>query len=283
MNLEKVSIYIPAYNAEKTIKQTIVSVINQTYKFDEIIVIDDNSSDDTCKIISQFENVKLIKNKINKGLGYNRNLGIKTSKNEIVASIDADVVLNAEWLSTIIKNFRSSESIMCGGKMTEKLIENKFNLWRAKYYSQNWGEMDLDNPPFLFGCNTIQSKKIWGNVGGYDEKLLTNGEDIDYANKIKSISKFKLKYCSKALCEHMQNDNLDSLSRRVWRYHSFGYKIKKPSIYKTLKLSIKQLKFFFNRSIKDLLKFNLYFIYINFIILVNFIKLEHINYKNSKK
>ena len=283
MILEKVSIYIPAYNAEKTIKQTIESVINQTYKFDEIIVIDDNSSDDTCKIVSQFKNIKLIKNKINKGLGYNRNLGIETSKNEIVASLDADVVLNAEWLKTIIKNFQSSESIMCGGKMTEKFVENKFNLWRAKYYSQNWGEIDLDNPPFLFGCNTIQSKKIWENVGGYNEQLLTNGEDIDYANKIKSIPKFKIKYCSKALCEHLQNDNLDSLSRRVWRYHSFGYKIKKPSIYKTMKLSIKQLKFFFNRSIKDLLKFNLYFIYINFIIFFNFIKLEHINYKNNKK
>ena len=283
MILKKVSIYIPAYNAEKTIKQTINSVINQTYQFDEIIVIDDNSSDDTCKIINQFENIKLIKNKQNMGLGYNRNLGIKTSNNEIVASIDADVVLDPEWLNTIIKNFQSEDNIMCGGKMTEKLVENKFNAWRAKYYSQNWGQNDLDNPPFLFGCNTIQSKKIWEDIGGYDEKLLTNGEDIDYANKIKSISKFKLKYCSKALCEHMQNDNLDSLSRRVWRYHSFGYKIKKPSIYKTLKLSIKQLKFFFNRSFKDLLKFNLYFIYINFIILVNFIKLEHINYKNSKK
>ena len=283
MILKKVSIYIPAYNAENTIKQTINSVINQTYQFDEIIIIDDNSSDDTCKIINQFENIKLIKNKQNMGLGYNRNLGIKTSNNEIVASIDADVVLDPEWLNTIIKNFQSEDNIMCGGKMTEKLVENKFNAWRAKYYSQNWGQNDLDNPPFLFGCNTIQSKNIWENVGGYDEKLLTNGEDIDYANKIKSISKFKLKYCSKALCEHMQNDNLNSLSRRVWRYHSFGYKIKKPSIYKTLKLSIKQLKFFFNRSFKDLLKFNLYFIYINFIILVNFIKLEHINYKNSKK
>ena len=91
MILKKVSIYIPAYNAEKTIKQTINSVINQTYQFDEIIVIDDNSSDSTLSIINQFENIKLIKNKKNMGLGYNRNLGVQTSNNEIVASIDADV------------------------------------------------------------------------------------------------------------------------------------------------------------------------------------------------
>lgn len=281
--MKKVSIYIPAYNAEKTIEQTISSVLNQTYKFDEIIVIDDNSSDDTRTLINKFKNIKLIKNKTNMGLGYNRNLGIKTCNNSIIASIDADVVLNPEWLNIIMTNFQVDENVMCGGKMTEKLIQNKFNAWRAKYYSQNWGESDLDNPPFLFGCNTVQSKKIWEKVGGYDENLLTNGEDIDYANKIKSISKYRLKYCSKALCEHLQNDNLNSLSNRVWRYHSFGYKIKKPSIYKTLKLSIKQFKFFFNRSVKDILKFNLYFIYINFIVLINFIKLEHINYKNSKK
>ena len=172
MILKKVSIYIPAYNAEKTIKQTINSVINQTYQFDEIIIIDDNSSDDTCKIINQFENIKLIKNKQNMGLGYNRNLGIKTSNNEIVASIDSDVVLDPEWLNTIIKNFQSEDNIMCGGKMTEKLVENKFNAWRAKYYSQNWGQNDLDNPPFLFGCNTIQSKNIWEDAVSYTHLTL---------------------------------------------------------------------------------------------------------------
>ena len=37
---------------------------------------------------------------------------------------------------------------MFGGKMTEKLIENNFNAWRAKYYSQNWGDKNLENPPF---------------------------------------------------------------------------------------------------------------------------------------
>ena len=172
---------------------------------------------------------------------------------------------------------------MFGGKMTEKLLINRFNKWRAKYYSQNWGDKDVDNPPFLYGCNTIQHKSLWKYLNGYNEKLLTNGEDIDYSKRIRESQKFRIKYCSKALSEHLQDDNLDTLSKRIWRYHSFGYKIKEPSVYKTIKISIKQFKFFLNRSIKDLIKLDFEFIYINFLVFIKFILLEHRYYKNYKK
>ena len=283
MNKEKVSIYIPAYNAENTIKDCINSVINQSKKFDEIIVIDDNSTDDTLKILREFSNLNVIENKSNMGLGYNRNLGIKISSNNIVASIDADVVLNHKWLEIMINNISKNQNTMFGGKMSEKLIKNKFNAWRAKYYSQIWGDKNLKNPPFLYGCNTIQPKSIWVNLNGYNEKLRTNGEDLEYSNKINLSKRFKIHYSAEALCEHLQNDDLNSLANRVWRYHSFGYKIKNPSIYKTIKLSIKQLKFFVSRFIKDLINFNLNFIYINFIIFLKFILLEHNFYKKNKK
>ena len=283
MDNKKVSIYIPAYNAEKTIEQTLISIKNQTYKFDEIIVINDNSSDTTMKIVSEFKGVKLINNYTNKGLGYNRNLGFKVSKNEIVAAIDADVVLEKKWLENIIKNFEDNKNIICGGRMTEKFTQNNFNLWRAKYYSQNWGEKSFENPPFLFGCNTIQNKSIWKMVKGYNEELFTNGEDIEYINKIKPHKNIKIKYCAEALSEHLQDDNLQTLSHRVWRYHSFGYKIKKPSIYKMIKLFLKQFKFFIKRSLQNILKFELSYIYINFAVLVRFIFFEYKYYKKFKK
>ena len=283
MNKEKVSIYIPAYNAENTIRESIESIFKQTLKFDEIIVIDDNSTDGTNKIVKEYKNINLIKNETNKGLGYNRNLGIKNSSNNIIASIDADVVLNDMWLEVMIEYFEKNQNLMCGGKMSEKLIENKYNAWRAKYYSQNWGDKDIINPPFLYGCNTIQHKLIWETVNGYNNELLTNGEDIDYCNRISLSQKFELRYCSQALSEHLQNDDINSLSNRIWRYHSFAYKIKNPSIFKTIKLSIKQLKFFLKRSISDLLKLDLKFIYINFMILINFIRLENSYYRKNKK
>ena len=112
---------------------------------------------------------------------------------------------------------------------------------------------------------------------------MTNGEDIDFSIRIKSIPDTNLFYSSRALSYHLQDDSLKSLSNRVWRYHSFGYKIKKVSIYRLLKLSIKQLKFLIKKIIENIFKFNFFFIYISFIIFIKFIKLEICNYIKNKK
>ena len=277
-----VSFYIPAYNAEKTIEKSIQSVLNQTLKAKEIIIIDDNSYDKTSEIISRYNQIKLIKNQTNLGLGHNRNLAISESKYDIVASIDADVELEKDWLSILLKNLNQNNIIMCGGQMIEKYVQLPTNAWRAKYYSQNWGKKDVINPQFLFGCNTVLNKKYWEKVNGYDEKLKTNGEDINFSNKLKSISNIKLFYSSGAKCYHLQNDTLETLSDRIWRYHSYGYKIKKPSVLKLIKLTIKQFRFLIIRIFENLIKKNLNFIYISFIIFIKFLKNEVINLLKNK-
>ena len=278
----QVSIYIPAYNAESTIREVIDSILNQSYKFDEIIVVNDSSNDKTIEKIKSFSGIKIINNNTNKGLGFSRNVGIENCKNEIVAGIDADVVLDKFWLETILSYLKKDKIVMCGGNLKEKLTENKFNLWRSIYYKQNWGEQELLNPPFLYGCNTIQLKSIWKQIGGYNEELKTNGEDVEYCNRVRSNQDTNVFYSNKALCYHLQNDNIKTLSKRVWRYHSFGYKIKKPTIYRFIKLTIKQIKFFFQRSISSLFKLNFYFLYINSFILLDFIKLELMNVLKEK-
>ena len=278
----QVSIYIPAYNSESTIREVIDSILNQSYKFDEIIVVNDSSNDKTVEKIKSFSEIKIINNNTNKGLGFSRNVGIENCKNEIVAGIDADVVLDKFWLETILPYLKKDKIVMCGGNLKEKLTENKFNLWRSIYYKQYWGEQKLLNPPFLYGCNTIQLKSIWKQIGGYNEELKTNGEDVEYCNRVRSNQDTNVFYSNKALCYHLQNDNIKTLSKRVWRYHSFGYKIKKPTIYRFIKLTIKQIKFFFQRSISSLFKLNFYFLYINAFILIDFIKLELMNVLKEK-
>ena len=137
---EKVSFYIPAFNAQNTIELSINSVKNQTYPVDEKIIINDNSTDKTKEIISKHSDLKIINNKKNLGLGYNRNLGIQNSSNEIIASIDSDVELDKKWLENIIISLKKNNIVMCGGNMIEKYTSNKINAWREKYYNKGPGE-----------------------------------------------------------------------------------------------------------------------------------------------
>ena len=80
-NMEKVSVIIPVYNNAKYIKECIDSVISQTYKNLEIIIVDDHSADDSLAIISSFSDkrIRVITHKKNKGAAPTRNDGIKAS------------------------------------------------------------------------------------------------------------------------------------------------------------------------------------------------------------
>jgi len=89
----KVSIILPNYNSSKTIIVTINSILQQTYKNWEIVIIDDCSDKKTKNILSKYKKIKKIKIsylKKNKGAAYCRNLAIKRSKSDYIAFIDSD-------------------------------------------------------------------------------------------------------------------------------------------------------------------------------------------------
>jgi teichuronic acid biosynthesis glycosyltransferase TuaG len=89
-----VSIIMPSYNAEKTIVQSIQSVLQQNYSNWELLITDDKSTDNTVKIINQFvakdTRIKLFENEQNLGAGGSRNRSIKESKGRYIAFLDSD-------------------------------------------------------------------------------------------------------------------------------------------------------------------------------------------------
>lgn len=280
---EKISIYIPTYNSESTIEEVINSVINQSKKLDQIIIIDDGSTDNTKNILKKFDNIEIITNHKNLGIGKSRNIGIKACRNDLVASIDSDVVLETDWLKNILKIFKEKNSVYCCGNLKEKYLQNIYNQWRSKNYKLNWGETDVMNPPFIFTCNTLHYKYAWEKVGGFDEKFTyPGGEDVDYSIRVSKMYDNKNLYSSKSFCLHLCNDNIETLAHRIWRYHSFAYKIKDPSLLKLIKISIKQFNFFIKRSFFDLFNFKFKFILINFRVFIKFIKFE-LDFLKKKK
>ena len=87
-----VSVVIPIYNKEKTISRCLDSVLTQTYTNLEILLINDGSTDDSLKIIKKYQDkrIKLFNLKINKGVSYARNMGIKKASGRYLAFLDAD-------------------------------------------------------------------------------------------------------------------------------------------------------------------------------------------------
>ena len=87
-----ISIVIPTYNRFNFLKEAIESIKKQNFKDFEIIIIDDNSTDDTATIIDMYKNlrIKYIKNKKNMGPGYNRKIGISSCDGEYIIFMDDD-------------------------------------------------------------------------------------------------------------------------------------------------------------------------------------------------
>ena len=81
----RVSLYIPSYNVAKTLKDCIESVLNQTYPIDEILIIDDGSTDETIDIASQYS-VRIVRHNKNLGLAASRNTASRAARNEFVAA-----------------------------------------------------------------------------------------------------------------------------------------------------------------------------------------------------
>ena len=137
----KVSIILPNYNSSKTIHKTISSIVNQTYKNWELIIVDDNSDKLTKNILSKYKKEKKIKIYFlhkNKGAAYCRNLAIKKSRSDYIAFIDSDDLWKKNKLKVQINFMKKNnyyftytyyKTFNLGNPIKKNIIvPNKFNF-----------------------------------------------------------------------------------------------------------------------------------------------------------
>lgn len=121
--MPRISVVIPLYNAQKYIKNTILSIQNQTFTDFEIIVVDDDSKDDSYKIVSDMDDsrIQLYKNEKNQGIAYTRNRAISFCKGEYIAFMDDDDIAPDYRLQHTLDFLDKNKNIVAVGGNCRKI------------------------------------------------------------------------------------------------------------------------------------------------------------------
>ena len=117
-----VSVVMPAYNAEKFVGEAITSILHQTYRNLELIIVEDCSIDNTLKEIEKFhdERIKLLRNPVNKGIAYSTNRGIEVSRGKYIALMDDDDISEPDRIKLQVDFLEERQSIdILGGRYCE--------------------------------------------------------------------------------------------------------------------------------------------------------------------
>lgn len=177
----KVSVIVPAYNAEKTIIRTLDSIVCQTAKVFEIIVVNDGSVDKTQDLVTDYikiyPNIKLI-NKTNGGVSTARNTGIKESRGDLIAFLDADDYWTKNKIEKQLNVFRDNPHIdLLGTARNNEKFRNFFfkRIENLTFISSRF----LLYKNFFSTPTVIMKKSIVDNVGYFDERQ-KYAEEGDY-------------------------------------------------------------------------------------------------------
>lgn len=113
-----ITVFMAAYNAANYIKESIQSILDQTYEDFELVIVNDGSTDDTVAVVNSFKDprIRLLHNPENKGLTYTRNVILTAARGEYVAILDSDDIASPNRLKLQYDFFRSHpEVLLCGG------------------------------------------------------------------------------------------------------------------------------------------------------------------------
>ncbi len=176
-----ISVIVPAYNSEKTIKSTIESVLKQTFLNLELIVINDGSKDSTLEVVSQIKDSRLkIFSFENTGGNVSRNRGLNYACGEFVSFLDADDIWTEEKLEYQLKALQDNPQASVAYSWTNCIDEESQFLRRGSYITATgdvYAQLLLVN--FLeSGSNPLIRREALNIIGGFDESLLA-GQDWD--------------------------------------------------------------------------------------------------------
>ncbi len=221
MHKPNISVIIPFYNSEKSLKQCLEAVYKSTYKNFEVIAVSDNSLDKSDQIIKKFS-CKFKRLKKNHGSGFARNIGAKLAKGNILVFIDSDVIIKKDSLNIIQKSFKKKDNY----QMIQGIYSHNPNYEKiSTQYLQSYQCYYIFSAKKKFIENLVSNffsieKKIFFKVGGFDGNFVgSNAEDADLGYRL--IKKgYKIPIFRNLKVKHLVDFNIFQFIKKLSRIHT---------------------------------------------------------------
>jgi len=213
----QLSVIILNYNVRYFLEQCVLSVQKATQNFNaEIIVVDNNSADDSCKMMKErFPDVILIENKENAGFPKGNNIGVKIASGKYICILNPDTVVAEDTFEKVLEFAKKQKDLgIIGCKLIDGagnfLPESKrsiptpfvaftkiFSLYKlfpniksfGKYYASHLNEDQTGKVDILVGAFMVMKKETYDEVGGFDEDCFMYSDDIDLSYMVLKTGK----------------------------------------------------------------------------------------------
>ena len=159
---KKISVIVAVYNTEEYLDRCLESLLNQTYKNMELVIVEDCSTDSSRKLLKKYkenENIKIFYNKENRGLSYSRNYGLKKSTGDFIGYIDSDDYVEPDYYEKLMRSIKDNKSdiAICDIKLVD---EQTNKIQRCKCYTNDFDVCSVVNNGFAASaCNKLFKRK----------------------------------------------------------------------------------------------------------------------------
>jgi len=221
------SIVIPLFNKEESIRYCLNSVFKQSYTNFELIIVNDGSTDKSPEIISEFVRDKRLRliHQSNKGVSAARNEGIRQSNGNWICFLDADDVWDKNYLSNVSKLIKKyPQASMIGHAYYQMNTNNilidfglppKFEGYIEDYFSH----VSSKRRTLYFTSATCVQRSVFDEIGGFDKRI-RRGQDLDMWFRI--ALNYKIVYCDRRLVYYKvdsENNSKQIKDIKSWVHH----------------------------------------------------------------
>ena len=251
---KKISIIIPVYNGELYIKECIESVINQSYKNIEIIVVDDGSTDNTYEILKPYKNIKYIYQN-NQGVSVARNKGIREATGEYIVFCDSDDIVSPDYVEVLFKNRDEKGTVIVGfHTIKADFCWNQKKKDRFKVYINTEQFLELLNKNYIQGptCKLFKRAVLIEEDIYFDEKM-NYGEDFKFV--LGYINKFSFIYVVPVEIYFYRLENQNSLTSKINTNRILSFDMLNKTLYDFIQHNMKLSLYYYNSTFMNYCNF----------------------------